>query len=170
MFIPFVMVFMFCGWKKMWEVWPALMVASLCFTIPAYLISNYSNPYIVDVVAGATALAGMVLFLRVWQPKTIMTDPSLKFADDSHSDVKPPEQLKVAPHVGQCGAGANVGPRDRLQIARNGANALPALLHVREQLEGNTPMKRNTFRFVCVLRIGSPRSGFCGSLRFPQSQ
>ena len=22
--IPFVMVFMFCGWKKMWEVWPAL--------------------------------------------------------------------------------------------------------------------------------------------------
>ena len=75
LFIPFVMIYMFCGWKKMLEVWPALLVASLGFTIPAYLISNYSNPYIVDVVAGAAALAGLVLFLRVWQPKVIMTDP-----------------------------------------------------------------------------------------------
>jgi len=97
LFIPFVMVYMFCGWKKMIEVWPALAVAALCFTIPAYLISNYSNPYIVDVVAGAAALAGLVLFLRVWQPKVILTDPSLRIPDDSHSDVKPPEQLKVAP-------------------------------------------------------------------------
>jgi len=68
------MIYMFCGWKKMMEVWPALLVASLGFTIPAYLISNYSNPYIVDVVAGAAALASLVLFLRVWQPKVIMTD------------------------------------------------------------------------------------------------
>ena len=97
LFIPFVMVYMFCGWKKMMEVWPALAVAALCFTIPAYLISNYSNPYIVDVVAGAAALAGLVLFLRVWQPKVILTDPRLRIPDDSHSDVKPPEQLKVAP-------------------------------------------------------------------------
>jgi len=101
LFIPFVMVFMFCGWKKMWEVWPALAVASLGFTIPAYLISNYSNPYIVDVVAGATALACMVLFLRVWQPKVIMTDAKLRIFDDSHSDVKPPVALTVAPTTGQ---------------------------------------------------------------------
>src|ERR1700691_1647406 len=72
--IPFVMVFMFCGWKKMWEVWPALLVAALSFTVPAYLIANYSNPYIVDVVAGATALGGIVLFLRFWRPKHVMTD------------------------------------------------------------------------------------------------
>ena len=101
MIIPFVMVYMFCGWKKMWEVWPALLVAALCFTIPAYIISNYFNPYIVDVVAGAAALAGLVSFLRVWQPKQIMTDPRLRFADDSHSDVKPPELLKVAPATRQ---------------------------------------------------------------------
>jgi lactate permease len=95
--IPFVMCYMFCGWKKMMEVWPALAVAALCFTVPAYLISNYSNPYIVDVVAGAAALAGMVLFLRVWQPKEIMTDPRLRVPDDSHSEIKAPEALKVAP-------------------------------------------------------------------------
>jgi lactate permease len=101
MVIPFVMVFMFCGWKKMWEVWPALLVASLGFTIPAYLISNYSNPYIVDVVAGAVALASMVLFLRVWQPKVIMTDAKLRIFDDSHSDVKPPVALTIVPSMRQ---------------------------------------------------------------------
>ena len=99
--IPFVMVYMFCGWKKMWEVWPALAVASLGFTIPAFLIANYSNPYIGDVVAGATALGSMVLFLRVWQPKVIMTDARLPFHDDSHSDVKPPPPLTRTPTTGQ---------------------------------------------------------------------
>lgn len=97
MTVPFVMVFMFCGFRKMLEVWPALLVAALGFTIPAFLISNYSNPYIVDVVAGATALASMVLFLRVWQPREIMTNAALNFADDSHSDLKPPVALAVAP-------------------------------------------------------------------------
>src|SRR6185312_13604718 len=99
--IPFVMVYMFCGWKKMWDVWPALAVAALGFTVPAFLIANYSNPYIGDVVAGATALGAMVLFLRVWQPKEIMTDARLRFADDSHSDVKPPAPLTTVPTTGQ---------------------------------------------------------------------
>jgi len=101
MIIPFVMISMFCGIRKMWEVWPALLVAALGFTIPSYLISNYSNPYIVDVVAGASALACMVLFLRVWQPKVIMTSTALMIADDSHSDVKPPVALTTAPTAGE---------------------------------------------------------------------
>src|ERR1700743_2443938 len=31
--IPFYMLWMFCGWKKTLEVWPAIMVAALSFTI-----------------------------------------------------------------------------------------------------------------------------------------
>jgi len=65
MIIPFYMIWMFCGFKKMWEVWPAILVAALAFTIPQFLISNYSNPYIVDVAAGGSSLAALVLFLRV---------------------------------------------------------------------------------------------------------
>ena len=72
--IPFYMIWMFCGCKKMWEVWPAILVAALSFTIPQFLISNYSNPYIVDVAAGGISMAALVLFLRVWQPREIMTD------------------------------------------------------------------------------------------------
>ena len=89
MIIPFYMIWMFCGFKKMWEVWPAILVAALSFTIPQFLIANYSNPYIVDVAAGGISMAALVLFLRVWQPKEIMTATALRVADNSHSEIKP---------------------------------------------------------------------------------
>lgn len=99
MIIPFVMVYLFCGWKKMWQVWPAILVAALAFTIPQFTIANYSNPYIVDVAGGAIALAVLALFLRVWQPKEVMASAKLQIPDDSHSDVKPPAPLDSLPTV-----------------------------------------------------------------------
>jgi lactate permease len=97
MIIPFYMIWMFCGFKKMWEVWPAILVAALAFTIPQFLIANYSNPYIVDVAAGGISMAALVLFLRVWQPKEIMTATALRTADDSHSEIKPIPPLEALP-------------------------------------------------------------------------
>jgi lactate permease len=91
------MLWVFCGWKKMMEVWPAIVVAALSFTIPQFLISWYSNPYIVDVVSGGVSLAALVLFLRVWKPKTIITNPAMRFHDDSHGAVKAPEPLAQMP-------------------------------------------------------------------------
>ena len=97
MIIPFYMIWMFCGFKKMWEVWPAILVAALSFTIPQFLIANYSNPYIVDVAAGGISMAALVLFLRVWRPKEIMTATALRVADDSHSEIKPNPPLDALP-------------------------------------------------------------------------
>ena len=39
----------------------------------------------------------MVLFLRVWKPAEILTDPAMRFPDDSHSEVKPPAPLEALP-------------------------------------------------------------------------
>ncbi len=97
LFIPFFMLWMFCGWKKMMEVWPAIVVAALSFTIPQFLISYYSNPYIVDVASGGISLAALVLFLRVWKPANVITDPAMRFKDDSHDAVKPPVPLAQLP-------------------------------------------------------------------------
>jgi len=97
LFIPFFMLWVFCGWKKMMEVWPAIVVAAVSFTIPQFLISWYSNPYIVDVASGGVSLASLVLFLRVWKPRTILTDPAMRFHDDSHDAVKAPEPLAQMP-------------------------------------------------------------------------
>jgi len=95
--MPFYMLWIFCGWKRTMEVLPAILVAALSFTIPQFLISFYSNPYIVDVASGGISLAAMVLFLRVWQPANILTNPAMRFRDDSHSDVKPPAPLEDLP-------------------------------------------------------------------------
>jgi lactate permease len=99
--IPFFMLWVFCGWRKTWEVWPAIMVAALSFTIPQFLISFYSNPYIVDVASGGFSMAAMVLFLRVWKPAVILTDPTMRFRDDSHSDMRPPAPLEELPTAKQ---------------------------------------------------------------------
>jgi len=100
--IPFYMIWMFCGARKMWEVWPAIMVAALSFTIPQFLISNYSNPYIVDVAAGGISMAALVLFLRVWRPREIMTATVLRVADDSHGQVQPNAPLDALPSARQA--------------------------------------------------------------------
>jgi lactate permease len=70
--IPFYMIWMFCGVRKMWEVWPAILVAGISFTIPQFLISNYSNPYIVDVAAGGISLASLLVFLKFWRPVALL--------------------------------------------------------------------------------------------------
>jgi lactate permease len=100
--IPFYMLWMFCGARKMWQVWPAILVAGLSFTIPQFLISNYSNPYIVDVAAGGISMAALVLFLRVWQPREIMTATALRVADDSHSDIRLAPPLETLPSTRQA--------------------------------------------------------------------
>ena len=102
MIIPFYMIWMFCGFKKMWEVWPAILVAALAFTLPQFLIANYSNPYIVDVAAGGISLAALVLFLRVWTPREIMTATALRTADTSHSEIKPNPPLGELPSTRQA--------------------------------------------------------------------
>jgi len=95
--IPFWLVFALVGWRKMWDVWPAILVAGISFAVPQYIISNYINPWIVDIAAGGIAMASLILFLRVWQPKTLMTNPAMRFPDDSHSDVKAPAPLDELP-------------------------------------------------------------------------
>jgi lactate permease len=95
--MPFFMLWVFCGWKKTFAVTPAVLVAALSFAIPQFVFSYYVSPFIVDVAAGGISLACMVLFLRVWKPAEIMTDPTARYADNSHSDMKAPAPLEALP-------------------------------------------------------------------------
>ena len=99
--MPFFMLWMFCGWKKTLAVTPAILVAALSFSIPQFIFSYYVSPFIVDVAAGGISLACMVMFLRVWKPAEILTDPTMRFPDDSHSEVKIPPPLEALPTAQQ---------------------------------------------------------------------
>ena len=69
--IPFWLVWAFCGFKKMKEVWPALAVAGVSFAVPQFLISNFHGPWLAGVGAAIFSMAALVVFLLKWHPKTI---------------------------------------------------------------------------------------------------
>jgi lactate permease len=95
MIVPFWVVWAFAGWKGMKEVWPAILVTALSFAIPQFVISNYINPWIVDIGASLISMGALILFLKVWQPKTIWTSAALRVRDDSASTVPPVKPMST---------------------------------------------------------------------------
>src|SRR5262245_15299052 len=69
--VPFWLIWAFAGFRGMLEVWPAILVAGVFFAVPQFLMSNFHGPWLVDVVAAATSIAALALFLKFWQPKKI---------------------------------------------------------------------------------------------------
>jgi lactate permease len=74
--VPFWLVITFCGLRRTFEIWPAVLVAGLSFAIPQFLISNYHGPWLVDMVSAMVSMILLGLFLSVWKPKQVMLDAS----------------------------------------------------------------------------------------------
>jgi lactate permease len=72
--VPFWLIWAFAGFRGMLEIWPAILVAGACFAIPQFIVSNFHGPWLVDVVASIVSIAGLAIFLKVWQPKNIWRD------------------------------------------------------------------------------------------------
>jgi lactate permease len=87
--VPFWLIWAFAGRKAMMEIWPAILVTGLSFAIPQYLVSNFIGPELVDIIAAIVSMVSLILFLRVWQPKTIWTSPSLKGHETDGGEAKP---------------------------------------------------------------------------------
>ena len=90
--VPFWLIWAFAGFRGMWEVWPAILVAGLTFAVAQFLISNYHGPWLVDVIAAIASMAALALFLRVWRPRRIWQSTSLK---GHESDSGTPQDLVV---------------------------------------------------------------------------
>src|SRR5580698_8983889 len=76
--VPFWLIWTFAGFKGMKEIWPAILVTGVSFAVPQFLISNFVNPWIVDIGASLVSMACLVLFLKVWKPKVIWTSAALR--------------------------------------------------------------------------------------------
>src|SRR5450432_1184706 len=93
--VPFWVVWAFAGWKGMKDVWPAILVTGVSFAVPQFLISNYINPWIVDIGASLISMGCLIGFLQVWKPAVLWLSPALRGNDESASTMK-----KVAPKTG----------------------------------------------------------------------
>jgi len=95
--VPAWVVWAFAGWRGMIQVWPAVLVCGVSFAIPQFLISNYVNPWIVDIGASLISMACLIGFLKVWHPAEIWTSPALRTRDESAATMPPPPPRRPQP-------------------------------------------------------------------------
>ena len=91
--VPFWLIWAFAGRKAMLEIWPVILVTGLSFAIPQYLVSNFIGPELVDIIAAIVSMVSLILFLRVWQPRTIWRSPSLKGHERDSGEAKAPTAI-----------------------------------------------------------------------------
>src|SRR5215218_4164943 len=93
--VPFWVVWAFAGWKGMKDVWPAILVTGVSFAVPQFVISNFINPWIVDIGASLISMGCLILFLKVWQPRELWLSAALRQHDDSASTVPPVKPMST---------------------------------------------------------------------------
>ncbi|MFP3720041.1 L-lactate permease [Niallia circulans] len=70
-FIPFYLVIIMAGFKRVWEVLPAILVSGISFALTQYLSSNFLGPELPDILSALVSLFALVILLKFWKPKTI---------------------------------------------------------------------------------------------------
>src|SRR5258705_901466 len=95
--VPFWVIWAFAGWRGMVQVWPAILVTAVSFAIPQFVISNYINPWIVDIGASLISMGALILFLKVWQPKELWLSPQLRGKDESAATIAPVKPMDQTP-------------------------------------------------------------------------
>jgi lactate permease len=73
--VPFWLIWAYAGWRRMLEIWPAILVAGAAFAVPQFLVATLHGPWLVDIVAAACSMTGLIAFLRVWRPSTARDHP-----------------------------------------------------------------------------------------------
>ncbi len=71
--IPAYLVTLYAGWRRMFEVWPAVVTAGVTFALGQFAIANYMGPELTDTLAAMISLAAVALLLKVWRPATVYT-------------------------------------------------------------------------------------------------
>jgi lactate permease len=69
--VPFWLVRTMVNWKETFEVFPAILVVGVSFSLTQFFWSNYVDSNLVDIMGGVVSLAAVLIFLRFWKPKKI---------------------------------------------------------------------------------------------------
>jgi lactate permease len=67
--VPFVLVAVVDGRRGLRQTWPAALTAGVTFAILQFVVSNYVNYQLTDIIASLGSAAAVVALLRVWSPQ-----------------------------------------------------------------------------------------------------
>jgi len=68
--LPFYLVLILAGRKGLGRAWPAAAVSGGSFAVTQFAVSNFWNPYAVDIIAALVSIVATVWFLRLWRPES----------------------------------------------------------------------------------------------------
>jgi lactate permease len=74
--IPFFMLVVMVGGKKMIQVWPAALVAGVSYAITCYFVSQYLGAELPAVLSSIVSLLCLVALLKIWKPSEIWRFPN----------------------------------------------------------------------------------------------
>lgn len=69
--VPAFLIVILAGWRRMWEVLPAVAVCGISFAVTQVTVSNLVGPELTDVLSSLVALACLGILLRFWRPAAI---------------------------------------------------------------------------------------------------
>ncbi|MCX7040560.1 MAG: lactate permease LctP family transporter [Spirochaetes bacterium] len=97
--VPLWLCVVLCGWRRSFEVLPAILVAGLSLALSQFLIANLSGPWMTGVLSGLFTMAALALFFRVWKPRRQWDFPGRAAAGKAMSgppaDPAPPRALPL---------------------------------------------------------------------------
>src|ERR1700726_5119554 len=74
--VAFWLICAFAGWRGAVAIWPAILVCGVSFAVPQFLISNFVNPWIVDIGASLISMLCLVGFLQIWPTREVWGLPA----------------------------------------------------------------------------------------------
>ena len=74
LFIPAYLILVMGGFRGLKGVLPAAIVCGVCFASVQFLVSNFVGPQLVDILAALTAIVGLVVLFKFWQPNDSLRD------------------------------------------------------------------------------------------------
>jgi lactate permease len=70
--VPFWLIMLLAGFRRMLEVWPAAAVTGLSFALAQLVTATHVRPAVVDLIAAIFSAACLLGFLHIWQPAPIL--------------------------------------------------------------------------------------------------
>jgi lactate permease len=68
--VPFYIVILMSGFKRSFEVLPAILVSGIAFALIQFFTSNFINPMLPGILAGLGSIVCLIVFLKYWKPKS----------------------------------------------------------------------------------------------------
>src|SRR5450432_127724 len=69
LFVPAYLILVMSGWKGLRAVMPAAAVCSIAFAGTQFVVSNFMQPDLTDILSSMAAMGALILLFRVWKPR-----------------------------------------------------------------------------------------------------